>query len=65
MVLICFRLESAFLDMAQNYYLGEARRVKSHREQLNKINHAYLYVRHAFKIAVYCELRQDQSNALK
>ncbi|XP_065568201.1 trafficking protein particle complex subunit 11-like isoform X2 [Artemia franciscana] len=59
------RLESAFLDMAQNYYLGEARRVKSHREQLNKINHAYLYVRHSFKIAVYCELRQDQSNALK
>uniref|UniRef100_A0A1I8II12 Foie-gras_1 domain-containing protein n=1 Tax=Macrostomum lignano TaxID=282301 RepID=A0A1I8II12_9PLAT len=59
------RLESAFFDLSQNYYHQEARRVKSHRDNLNKISHQLLFVRHQFKVAFYNELKQDQAAALK
>uniref|UniRef100_A0A1I8F326 Foie-gras_1 domain-containing protein n=1 Tax=Macrostomum lignano TaxID=282301 RepID=A0A1I8F326_9PLAT len=42
-----------------------ARRVKSHRDNLNKISHQLLFVRHQFKVAFYNELKQDQAAALK
>ena len=44
------RLETAFYELAQNYYHQEIRNVKSHRDYLNKTTHLYLFVRHQFKV---------------
>ncbi|XP_013379073.1 trafficking protein particle complex subunit 11-like [Lingula anatina] len=59
------RLENAFYEQAQSYYHTEARRVKAHKEFLNKTTHQLLYVRHQFKIAFFNELKQDTHTALK
>ncbi|XP_071945007.1 trafficking protein particle complex subunit 11-like [Antedon mediterranea] len=59
------RLENAFYELSQSYYHMEARKVKAHREFLNKTTHQLLFVRHAFKIAFFSELKQDAQNALK
>nr|XP_002733772.1 PREDICTED: trafficking protein particle complex subunit 11-like [Saccoglossus kowalevskii] len=59
------RLENAFYELAQGYYHMEARKVKAHKEFLNKTTHQLLFVRHAFKIAFFNELKQDTNTALK
>ncbi|KAG2465623.1 TPC11 protein, partial [Polypterus senegalus] len=59
------RLENAFYEHAQTYYYTEIRKVKSHKEFLNKTTHQLLFVRHQFKIAFFSELKQDTQNALK
>ncbi|XP_069136567.1 trafficking protein particle complex subunit 11-like [Argopecten irradians] len=59
------RLENAFYELAQSYYHGEARKVKAHRDFLNKTTHQLLFVRHQFKIAFFSELKQDSHTALK
>nr|CAH8826228.1 unnamed protein product [Trichobilharzia regenti] len=59
------RLEDEFRDMAANYYHNQAKKVKSHKDSLNKASHQLLFVRHEFKIAFYCELKQDPGLALK
>ncbi|XP_072035114.1 trafficking protein particle complex subunit 11-like [Amphiura filiformis] len=59
------RLENAFYELAQGYYHTEARRVKAHKEFLNRTTHQLLFVRHAFKIAFFNELKQDTHLALK
>ncbi|CAH3108335.1 unnamed protein product, partial [Pocillopora meandrina] len=59
------RLENAFYDLAQSYYHGECRRVKAHKEFLNKGTHQLLLVRHQFKVAFFNELRQDPHSAIK
>lgn len=38
------RLENAFYDHAQTYYYTEIRRVKSHKEYLNKTTHQVLLI---------------------
>ncbi|XP_071849056.1 trafficking protein particle complex subunit 11-like isoform X2 [Apostichopus japonicus] len=53
------RLENAFYELAQAYYHTEARRVKAHKEFLNKTTHQLLFVRHAFKVAFLNELKQE------
>ncbi|XP_022802428.1 trafficking protein particle complex subunit 11-like [Stylophora pistillata] len=58
-------LENAFYDLAQSYYHGECRRVKAHKEFLNKGTHQLLLVRHQFKVAFFNELRQDPHSAIK
>ncbi|XP_011496669.1 PREDICTED: trafficking protein particle complex subunit 11 [Ceratosolen solmsi marchali] len=60
-----FRLEHVLYDLAQSFYHQEYRIVKSHREQLNKTAHQYLFVRHQFKMAFLNELKQDQNTAHK
>ncbi|KAK3084752.1 hypothetical protein FSP39_018278 [Pinctada imbricata] len=59
------RLENAFYELAQGYYHGEARKVKSHRDFLNKTTHQLLFVRHQLKIAFFNELKQDSHTAIK
>lgn len=59
------RLEDAFIELSQSYYHNEAKIIKSHKEQLSKSNHQYLYVRHQFKIGFLYELKQDVQTALK
>ncbi|KAK4473809.1 hypothetical protein MN116_003143 [Schistosoma mekongi] len=59
------RLEDEFRDMAANYYHNQARKVKAHKDSLNKASHQLLFVRHEFKIAFYGELKQDPGLALK
>ncbi|KAK2173143.1 hypothetical protein NP493_899g00027 [Ridgeia piscesae] len=59
------RLENAFYELSQTYYHTEARRVKAHKEFLNKTTHQLLFVRHQFKIAFYNEQKQDTHTALK
>ncbi|KAK7871870.1 hypothetical protein R5R35_006453 [Gryllus longicercus] len=59
------RLENVFYDLALNYYHHEARNVKSHRDQLNKTTHQYLFVRHQLKIGFLNELKQDSHTAQK
>ncbi|XP_018405542.1 PREDICTED: trafficking protein particle complex subunit 11 isoform X1 [Cyphomyrmex costatus] len=59
------RLETAFYDLAQNFYHHEYRNVKSHRDQLNKNVHQYLFVRHQFKMAFLNELKQELHLAQK
>ncbi|XP_031777488.1 trafficking protein particle complex subunit 11-like [Nasonia vitripennis] len=56
-----FRLEHILYNLAQSFYHQEYRIVKSHREQLNKTGHRYLFARHQFKMAflkietIYCK----------
>lgn len=38
-VFLYYRLENAFYEHAQTYYYTEIRRVKSHKEFLNKTTH--------------------------
>lgn len=59
------RLENAFYELAQAYYHGEARKVKSHKDFLNKTTHQLLFVRHQFKVAFFNEMKQDTSTAIK
>ncbi|XP_025086483.1 trafficking protein particle complex subunit 11-like isoform X1 [Pomacea canaliculata] len=59
------RLENAFYELAQSYYHTEARKVKSHKDFLNKTTHQLLFVRHQFKTAFFNELKQDTHTALK
>ncbi|XP_055958826.1 trafficking protein particle complex subunit 11 [Patella vulgata] len=59
------RLENAFYEQSQSYYHTEARKVKSHKDFLNKTTHQLLYVRHQFKIAFFNELKQDTHTSLK
>lgn len=42
--LFLFRLENAFYEHAQTYYYTEIRRVKSHKEFLNKTTHQVDFV---------------------
>ena len=65
MIFSYFRLENAFYELAQSYYHSEARKVKAHKEFLNKTTHQLLFVRHQFKIAFYNELKQDTHTAIK
>ena len=59
------RLENAFYELAQTYYHTESRRVKAHKEFLNKTTHQLLFPRHQFKIAFFSEMMQDFELALK
>ncbi|XP_065190026.1 trafficking protein particle complex subunit 11-like [Sycon ciliatum] len=59
------RLETAFFELSQQYYQGETKRVKSRKEFLNKGTHLVLFVRHQFKCAFYCDMRQDLTLALQ
>lgn len=59
------RLENAFYELSQSYYHSEARKVKSHRDFLNKTTHQLLFVRHQFKIAFFNELKQDSHTSIK
>ncbi|GAB6030246.1 Trafficking protein particle complex subunit 11, variant 2 [Chamberlinius hualienensis] len=59
------RLENAFFELAQNYYLQQAKQVKSHKELLNKTTHQLLFVRHQFKMGFYSELKCDSPTALR
>lgn len=62
---VYYRLETAFYDLAQNFYHHEYRNVKSHRDQLTKNVHQYLFVRHQFKMAFLNELKQELHLAQK
>lgn len=53
------RLENAFYELAQSYYLNNAKSIKSHKEHLNKNNLQYLHIRHQFKMGFLFELKQD------
>lgn len=59
------RLENAFYELSQTYYHGESRKVKSHKDFLNKTTHQLLFVRHQFKVAFFNELKQDTHTAIK
>ncbi|WAR03659.1 TPC11-like protein [Mya arenaria] len=59
------RLENAFYELSQAYYHGESRKVKSHKDFLNRTTHQLLFVRHQFKIAFFNELKQDTHTAIK
>lgn len=57
------RLESAFLEIAQNYYAALMKQVKSHRDQIG--DNPTLKIRHQFKQGFISEMRNDLSTALK
>jgi hypothetical protein len=56
------RLESAFLELAQSFYIGMLKNYRSH--QTNS-QHLTLKVRHQYKMGFISELRQDFPTALK
>lgn len=58
------RLESAFLEQAQSYYLHSAKLIRMHREQLTS-SHQELKIRHQFKLGFYAEMRMDLNTAVK
>lgn len=58
------RLESAFLEQAQSYYLQSSKQVRTHRDQLTQ-SHQELKIRHQFKLGFYAEMRMDSNTALK
>ncbi|KAK8766831.1 hypothetical protein V5799_006389 [Amblyomma americanum] len=59
------RLETAFLEITQGYYLNECKRVKAHKDFVNKNTHQQLLIRHQFKIAFLHELKQDPGIAIR
>lgn len=59
------RLETAFLEITQGYYLNECKRVKAHKDFANKNTHQQLLIRHQFKIAFLHELKQDPGIAIR
>lgn len=56
------RLESAFLELAQSFYIGMLKNYRSHQ---TGSNHQTLKVRHQFKMGFISELRLDLPTALK
>ena len=56
------RLESAFLELSQSFYI---QMLKSYRGHQTSSSHQTLKVRHQFKQAFICELRLDFSTASK
>ncbi|XP_058120118.1 trafficking protein particle complex subunit 11 isoform X2 [Anopheles coustani] len=59
-----FRLQSAFLELAQSYYTQMMKQIRLHRDQLTDA-HTMLKIRHQFKLGFISELKLDQSNALR
>ena len=59
------QLEIAVQELAQNYYHGQIKVVRSHREQMNKTSHLQLLVRHGFKLGFLNELKSDHHAAYK
>ncbi|XP_049298496.1 trafficking protein particle complex subunit 11 [Anopheles funestus] len=59
-----FRLQSAFLELAQSYYTQMMKQIRLHRDQLTDA-HTVLKIRHQFKLGFISELKLDQSNALR
>ncbi|EAA11770.4 AGAP006517-PA [Anopheles gambiae str. PEST] len=59
-----FRLQSAFLELAQSYYTQMMKQIRLHRDQLTDA-HTLLKIRHQFKLGFISELKLDQSNALR
>ncbi|XP_053673204.1 trafficking protein particle complex subunit 11 [Anopheles nili] len=59
-----FRLQSAFLELAQSYYAQVMKQIRLHRDQLTDA-HTVLKIRHQFKLGFISELKLDQSNALR
>ena len=59
------QLEIAVQELAQNYYHGQIKVVRSHREQMNKTSHLQLLVRHGFKLGFLNELKSDYHAAYK
>lgn len=56
------RLESAFLELAQSFYIGMLKNYRSHQ---TGSQHQTLKVRHQFKMGFISELRLDLPTALK
>lgn len=56
------RLESAFLELAQSFYIGMLKNYRSHQ---TGSHHQTLKVRHQFKMGFISELRLDLPTALK
>jgi trafficking protein particle complex subunit 11 len=56
------RLESAFLELAQSFYIGL---LKNYRSNQTSSQHQTLKVRHQFKMGFISELRLDLATALK
>eukprot|EP00123_Amoebidium_parasiticum_P013280 comp21872_c0_seq1/m.31288 comp21872_c0_seq1/g.31288 ORF comp21872_c0_seq1/g.31288 comp21872_c0_seq1/m.31288 type:complete len:1149 (-) comp21872_c0_seq1:208-3654(-) len=59
------RLEGVFRELAQQYYEDCARRVKSHRTELNANAQHMLLVRHQFKLGFFAEMNGNNTDALK
>ena len=57
--------EETLQELANNYYHGQIKSVKSHRDHLNKATHLQLLVRHSFKIGFLSELKGDLNSAYK
>lgn len=64
LLIYIYRIEQVILDLAKNYYVAQAKSVKSHKDQLNKSSQIYLYIRHEFKLAFFHEIRQIYNTAL-
>ena len=59
------QLEAAVQELAQNYYHGQIKTVRGHRDQLNRTTHLQLLVRHGFKLGFLNELKCDHHAAYK
>lgn len=59
------RLETAFVEITQGYYLNECKRVKAHKDFANKNTHQQLLIRHQFKMGFLHELKQDPGVAIR
>ena len=59
------KMETIIFDRATQYYGNQFKKVKSHRDNLNRQNQQLLIIRHNFKIAFFTELKQDLVGALR
>eukprot|EP00090_Calanus_glacialis_P046275 TRINITY_DN9003_c0_g1_i1.p1 TRINITY_DN9003_c0_g1~~TRINITY_DN9003_c0_g1_i1.p1 ORF type:complete len:1113 (-),score=443.03 TRINITY_DN9003_c0_g1_i1:88-3426(-) len=59
------QLEATLQELASNYYHGQIKTVKSHRDLLNRATHLQLLVRHSFKVGFMSELKGDLHSAYK
>jgi hypothetical protein len=58
-------LQGTVYDMANLYFNQLIRDIKSHKSSLNKTIHAYLFIRHSFKIGFYSEMKAEYPAAHK
>ena len=59
------RLQNVFIEQAVQYYLSETKRIKSHKDTLNRPNYQFLQARHLIKVSFFHEIRKDITTALK
>ena len=59
------KIEHSFSEQAIHYYTHRIKTVRAHKDLLSRPLHLSLFVRHQFKLGLFCEFKKDNTAALK